>query len=250
MLYMAIFFTALGAFTVTFLGGIFALRFKDKLHLILGFSAGAVIGVVFFDLLPEAIELAGQRFETSMILSVAAVGFILYMIFDRLILFHGHHADNCNHPGVNDAHPSGKGDLGAASLALHSFLDGVVIGFALKVSALAGVMVTFAVLFHNFCDGINVVNLILLDKGRRKRVFAWLGITSLAPVLGILFTFMFSIPESTLGIMIGLFGGFFLYIGASELLPESHHSHPTRLTTLMTLLGIGTIYMAVKISGI
>ena len=46
---------ALATFSATLLGGLFALRFKDKLHLILGFSAGAVIGLAFFDLLPEAI---------------------------------------------------------------------------------------------------------------------------------------------------------------------------------------------------
>ena len=48
---------AFATFVSTFLGGLFALRFKDKLHLVLGFSAGAVVSVAFFDLIPEAIEL-------------------------------------------------------------------------------------------------------------------------------------------------------------------------------------------------
>jgi zinc transporter ZupT len=48
---------AAAAFCATFAGGLFALRLRDKLHLVLGFSAGAVIAVAFFDLLPEALEL-------------------------------------------------------------------------------------------------------------------------------------------------------------------------------------------------
>jgi zinc transporter ZupT len=52
------FIISIATFVFTFLGGLFALRFKDKLHLILGFSAGAVIGVAFFDLIPEALTLA------------------------------------------------------------------------------------------------------------------------------------------------------------------------------------------------
>ena len=61
---------SIAALISTFLGGMFALRFKDKLHLILGFSAGAVIAVAFFDLLPEAINLASKNYEISFITSI------------------------------------------------------------------------------------------------------------------------------------------------------------------------------------
>jgi len=66
---------AIGAFVSTMLGGLFALKFQDKLHLILGFSAGSVIGVAFFDLLPEALE-AGRLYPVSTITSTIAVGYL------------------------------------------------------------------------------------------------------------------------------------------------------------------------------
>src|SRR3954469_15599874 len=81
---------ALAAFISTFLGGMFALRFKDKLHLILGFSAGAVIGVAFFDLIPEAIDLGSRFYNIPTITSIVALGFMGYMIIDRFIVMHGH----------------------------------------------------------------------------------------------------------------------------------------------------------------
>lgn len=225
---MLISFAAFGA---TLLGGLFALKFKDKLHLILGFSAGAIIGVAFFDLIPEAIELGSNNFDISMITSITALGFILYMILDRFMTFH-------------------RGKLGAGSLSTHSFLDGMAIGLAFKVSTAVGIIVTTAVLVHDFSDGINTVNLILKNNGEKKQAFKWLLVDALAPVLGVISTLFFSVDESSLSIILALFAGFFLYIGASDLLPESHHSHPTMWTTFMTILGTAVLFIAVKFAGV
>ena len=85
-------------FTVvsTLLGGLFALKLKDKLHLILGFSAGAILGVAFFDLLPESINLASQSFSSSVITSFIALGFVLFMLMDRYFLIHKT-CEDCEH---------------------------------------------------------------------------------------------------------------------------------------------------------
>src|SRR5207244_9107806 len=84
---MALVLIAVATFGFTLLGGLFALRFKDQLHLILGFSAGAVIGVAFFDLLPEAISLAHTRYGIATVTSVVALGFMVFMLLDRWITF-------------------------------------------------------------------------------------------------------------------------------------------------------------------
>ncbi len=233
---------SIATLVVKMAGGFFALRFKDKLHLILGFSAGAVIGVAFFDLLPEAIELASGRFEPSLITTVAALGFIVYMLLDRFIVLHSDHDDH-------DGHNHHRGTLGAGSLVFHSFLDGLVIGLAFQVSAIIGATVAVAVLVHAFSDGINTVNMILKSGGTRERAFRWLFLGALAPVAGVLSTLFFSLPASSLGLILATFCGFFLYIGASELLPESHHAHPTKWTTFMTVIGIAVLYIAIRIAG-
>ena len=231
----------------TFLGGIFALRFKDKLHLILGFSAGAIIGVAFFDLLPEAISLGSGNYDVAYITSIVALGFIVYTILDRFVFFHSHQEDEHIHEELN---VTKRGILGAGSLSIHSFLDGVAIGLAFQVSPTVGVIVAVAVLVHDFSDGINTINLVLKNSGSRPQAFKWLLVDAVAPVLGVASTLFFSVPESTLGIILAVFAGFFLYIGASDLLPESHHSHPTAWTTGATVLGVAILYIAIRLAGI
>ena len=233
---------SIAAFLATLLGGLFALKFKDKLHLILGFSAGAVIGVAFFDLIPEAIELGQGAYSISSITSLVALGFIIYMILDRFVIFHSHTHEE-EHAGAT---PRGK--IGAGSLSIHSFLDGVAIGLAFHVSAAVGLVVAIAVLVHDFSDGINTVNIIVKNQGNRKQAFKWLLIDACAPVIGIISTSFFTLSEGALGVVLALFAGFFLYIGASDLLPESHHNHPTIWTTVATILGVAVLYGAITLA--
>ncbi len=238
------------AFIATLLGGLFAIRFKDKLHLILGFSAGAVLGVAFFDLMPEALGLGSQHYGFTNMIAFVAAGFLFFMLLDRFVILHAHYTMH-DHDAVEPATATTvRGKLGATSLSLHSFLDGAAIGLAFKVSLAVGIVVTTAVLVHDFSDGINTVNIVLKNKGMRGEALKWLFIDALAPVLGAASTLFFTVPESTLGLILALFSGFFLYIGASDLLPESYHSHPTKWTTVMTVVGAGVLFLAIRLAGV
>ena len=240
---MILILISLGALLCTMCGGLFAIRFKDKLHLILGFSAGAVIGVAFFDLLPEAIALGGRLNGIQHITGIVALGFLTYLLLDRLTTFHTH-----THMVHQDV--SRRGILGAGSLSVHSFLDGVAIGLAFQASAAVGMIVAIAVLVHDFSDGINTVNLVLKNNGTRRQALRWLFVDAAAPVLGVFSTLFFTLLPRDLGIVLAVFCGFFLYIGASDLLPESYHRHSTFWTTLSTLLGAAVLYAAVHLAAI
>jgi ZIP family zinc transporter len=231
------------AVIATFLGGLFALRFKDKLHLVLGFSAGALLGVAFFDLLPESLLLSAGVYPIEQVTGIIALGFLLYMAIDRLVMLHSHGDDD-----ESAAHHQGK--LGAGTLAFHSFLDGIAIGLAFQVSSSVGAIVTTAVLVHDFSDGINTVSMILRNKGDTKTALRWLLVDAIAPAAGATATLFFSLPEAVLGVILATFCGFFLYIGASDLLPESYHGHPTKWTTFATLLGMGVLFLAVRLAGL
>src|SRR3989344_4520367 len=187
----------LAATLATLLGGAFAIKNRDKLHLILGFSAGAVIAVAFFDLLPEALELGSPYFDGEILFMFVAIGFL-----------------------------------------------------AFQVSVAVGAIVTVAVLAHDFSDGINTVNMILKNKGEGNSAFRWLIVDAVAPVLGVISTLFFTVPESGLAVILAIFSGFFLYIGASDLVPESHHAHPKLLTTAMTIVGAVVLFTAVKLAGV
>jgi len=226
---------AAAAFVCTLAGGLLALRLHDKLHLILGFSAGAVIGVAFFDLLPEAVNFGEKFYSPSAILSCTALGFLSYLVIDRILSIHG------------DA-PS-RGRFAAAVLCVHSLLDGVAIGLAFQASHAVGIVVAIAVLTHDFSDGINTMNMVLKNGGSRLQGLRWLAADALAPVLGIASTYFFTLRAEWFGIALALFAGFFLYIGASDLIPESYHAHPKFLTTAMTLVGAAVLYLAIVLIG-
>lgn len=248
---------SIAAFVSTLIGGLIALRFKDKLHLILGFSAGAVLGVAFFDLIPEAVELGSKYYDVGTITTFVSIGFAAYLILDRVVFLHAHaHGEDIcehgheSHMAEDEGHRMDRGILGAGSLSIHSFLDGVAIGLAFQVSTAIGAVVATAVLVHDFSDGINTVSLILRNKGKTAKALKWLLVDAMAPVLGAASTLLFTLPEKSLSIVLALFSGFFLYIGASDLIPESHHAHPKLLTTVMTVLGITVLYVAIRYSGV
>jgi len=230
---------ALVASVATFIGGSFALRFRDKLHLILGFSAGAVAGVALFDLLPEAISLGTKYHSAATVSLFIALGLFGYLILDRLILLHTHEEDDeVNAP---------RGFFGALTLSAHSFLDGIAIGVGFQASPVVGLVVTAAVLTHDFSDGINTVNLVLKNGGTWRKAFNWLLVDAAAPVAGAASTLLFRIPESAIGLVLAVFVGSFLYLAAADLIPESHHRHPRALTTVMTLLGALVLYTVVRL---
>jgi zinc transporter ZupT len=232
MLLLAI---AVAAFVSTLAGGLLALGLRDKLHLILGFSAGAVIGVALFDLLPEAIDIARGFHSPAQILAWSALGFLSYLVLDRMLLTLGR------------APP--RASAGALVLCAHSLLDGVAIGFAFQGSRAVGLIVAAAVLTHDFSDGVNTMNIVLRNGGERARGLRWLLADAAAPAAGIAATRLWAMPSDRFGLALALFGGFFLYIGASDLIPESFHAHPKLLTTVMTLLGAALLYLAVRLIG-
>jgi zinc transporter ZupT len=165
---------SLATFISTLLGGLFALHCRDRLHLILGFSAGALIGVAFFDLVPESLEIASTAGGEA-VASLMAVGFAGYMLLDRTVAPRGDKSPRSEKMWQ-------RGAIGTASLAAHSFLDGFAIGLGFKVSARVGAIVAAAVLVHDFSDGINTVSVILRNDGDNRSAFRWLLIDAVAPV--------------------------------------------------------------------
>jgi ZIP family zinc transporter len=133
---------------------------------------------------------------------------------------------------------------------LHSLIDGVAIGLAFQASSTIGAIVAIAVVAHRFSDGINTVGVILKHRGKDAHARTWLSAVAIAPLVGTAITFAISVSDSTLAIILALFAGFFLYIGASDLIPEGHHSHSKILTTVMTILGAAILYAIVSIASL
>ncbi len=241
LLSLATFFSTLG-------GGLFALKFRDRLHFILSFTAGVLLGVVIFDLLPEIHGLAHERgIEVTGAMIALVVGFLLFHSLEKFVLVHhSHEADYAKH-----YHPK-VGMLSALALIGHSFMDGVGIGLGFQVSSAVGVAVAIAVIAHDFCDGLNTVSLMLLHRNTMRRSSVMLVLDALAPVAGAASTLLFEVPPGFLMLYLGFFAGFLLYIAASDILPEAHsQAHSVAAIALIgiTCLGAAFIFVVVRVAG-
>lgn len=226
-------------FFSTGIGGVAAIRFRDRLHLLLGFSAGAILGVVFFDVLPEAFSLAPRQ----PFMLAAAAGFLAFFGLERYTALH--RGREHEHSASKGRHEQELGVLSAAGLSVHSFLDGVAIGVAFQASSALGVVVALAVIAHDFDDGLNTVTVLLAHGNQVSRARRWLLVDMSTPILGAASTYLFHVPSSALPWILAFFAGFFLYIGASDLLPEARE-HDSPFVAVATALGLAIIFLVTR----
>lgn len=191
----------------TLLGGWLALRYAERITPVLAVSAGIVLGVAFFDLLPEALEMAADSYTPRTILTCTALGLLAYLLLGRSV---------ASARGIARWHMH----LGPASLTFHSFLDGATMGLAFQIAPEVGWMVALAVLTHDLADGVNTVSLALASshRGMARR---WLVVNGAAPLVGVLVGLSIQLPAWVLAPLLGVFAGVFLFIGACELVPRS-----------------------------
>ena len=244
MLSLSAFIFAIAAFFSTALGGLFSIKYKDKMNLIMGFSAGVLIGVVAFDIFPEIIEQVKSNRLNSLGPMIALVlGFFIFHIFEKAIVIHHSHEDQY----ADHKHPY-VGVLSVIALAGHSFLDGVGIGLGFQINSTVGILIAIAVIVHSFTDGMNNVALMLINKNTIKKAKRFLLLHSTAPILGVLSTLFFTIPYRFLVLYLGFFAGFLLYIGASDILPEAHSKHSSYKTIALTILGVIFVFVISRLA--
>ncbi|MFJ1758019.1 ZIP family metal transporter [Kitasatospora sp. NPDC088134] len=242
---------------MTLLGGLVAQRTGDRRHLVLGLAAGLMLGVVAFDLLPESIEQAPQELHgVPRTLLMFAAGFLGIHVVERAVAIHrGHEGEYAAHShGHRHAHggarhrEQGVGLAAASALVLHSAMDGFAIGAAFQAGTTVGTAVAIAVVAHDFADGFNTYTLTRLYGNNRRRALTLLVADACAPVAGAAVTLLFTIPGQLLGLYLGFFAGFLMYLATSDILPEAHSPHPSKGTLLCTLLGVAFMWLVVGLA--
>lgn len=245
-------FTLIGS-VVSLIGGI-ALLFREKFaqsisHYLASFAAGALLGTAFLDLLPEAThhmeELIQEGAGEINIFLWTLVGILGFFLLERFLHWFHHHHD----------HAQSK-DQAVVSLitfgdALHNFIDGVAIAATFMVSIPLGIVTTLAVAAHEIPQEIGDFGVMLHKGVRRSKIILLNIVSSLAALFGALITFQ--IGESIhdlLPVFLSLAAGFFIYIAASDLIPEIHNQEKRRVAvveTVLLIIGVLVIYLAVSL---
>ena len=236
---IAIPLTAFAVLT-TMTGGLVALRMAHSLPTVIALSGGIVVAVALFDVLPEAINLLPD--DSTAIGALMGAGFLTFFLFERVLVLH--HRDE-----PADARAHGQvGSFGALGLSAHSFIDGLAVGLAFGASTSTGVLVLVAVLAHDFADGLNTVSFVLNQSQDRPQAMRWLVTDAVAPLIGATVGVLINVSDATLGHLLSFYAGFFLYMGATDLLPEAHE-HASWGRVGLTLLGFAAIFGISLISG-
>jgi ZIP family zinc transporter len=222
----------------TLAGGFVALRLARELTTAIALTGGVVVAVALFHVLPESIEAVGDPQRVGVLVGAGFLGFFLA---ERLLVLH--HRDDAEQAQAH-AH---VGAFGAAGLSLHSFVDGLGIGLAFDLSTSTGVLVFLAVVSHDFADGLNTVGFVLRQSGDRASAVRWLSVDALAPLAGAIIGSTLSVSEHTLGSALAVYAGFFLFLGATDLLPHAHE-HPSGKRVLLTVAGFAAILLTSLIS--
>ncbi len=242
---MAIFLAALTV-AATAIGGLIALKAKDRFHLVLGLSAGLLLGLVGFDLLPEVFAESENTGGVPTVSVAILAGFLLLHISERS--FGGHEPVDSEYSHEH-SHGSIAGGVGALAMAGHIFLDGAALGVAFKVSTNLGIAVFIALLVHAFSDGLNTVSMLVKTGHWQSNSKYLLLIDAVARIGGSAIGTYVAFEGNWVTIYLSLFAGMVIYVATSHILPEAHSHHPSRWTLAATSAGVLGMWLLVATLG-
>ncbi|RDI52077.1 ZIP family zinc transporter [Nocardia mexicana] len=234
------------SFCSTLVGGLVAVRIGDRKRIVLGLAAGVMLGVVAFDLLPDALE--ESKYTVAGVpgaLIAGVVGFFTVHIIEQATAIHVGHE---NEFGSHTHDFQSVGILAACGLIFHSMLDGLSIGVGFQTGTALGISVAIAVICHDFADGFNAFTIPTLYGNAHRRALLLLWLDALAPVVGAVIGTLIHIPSNLAGLYLGYFAGFLLYLATGDILPEAHAGKPSRLVLLCTVAGAAFMFVVAALN--
>jgi zinc and cadmium transporter len=230
---------------ISLLGG--ALLFTTKkrrqqaILIAMPFGAGALLAAAFFDLLPEAFEIGDPR----QLLLWTLAGFIFFFVLERSASWFHHHHD---HDGAHNKDAQQRRLIVLGDL-MHNAIDGVAIGAAFLVDPATGFITTIAVSAHEIPKELGTFALLLSRGWKDKMVLLANIATAVATIVAAVLVFWLGSDEKLpVGPLLALTAGFFIYVAASDIIPDIHEQ-PRRIGTLQAAtLVFGVILVGIVIT--
>lgn len=239
---MEVFLFTVAASLAALAGGLTALKSRRWLYRALALTAGLVLGLVMFDLLPEIFDIVqSQKLDPVYPMIAMTVGFLAFHLFERFMPLH-----ESSEEAYSPHHHPRLGTARAIALTGHSFMDGLSIGVAFQVNPTIGLAVALAVVGHRFADGFDTTTFMVFHKNKLSHIKNWLSIVVIMPVVGGLLSLLFNLSEKVLAIYLGFFAGLILYIAASNLLPLAHSKDSPRSSFWLTVAGVIFLFIVTR----
>lgn len=199
--------------------GVLFLSLKEKilnqiLLYLVAFSAGSLLGAAFLHLLPEAIESQKQNFGIAIL-----AGFILFFIIEKFL--HWHHC----HKNQNCHHIKTLSYMNLVGDAVHNFIDGLLIAASFSVSFNLGFITTINLIFHEIPQEIGDFGVLIHGGFKKSKALLFNLISASTALLGTIIGLLISSKNETISaFLIPLAAGGFIYIAATDLIPELKES--------------------------
>lgn len=243
-----LFYSVVATFVVSVISfvGIFTLFLKDKIlnkivFYLVAISAGSLMGGAFLHLIPEAIESAGGEHGVDSIALAVLAGFALFFILERVLHWHHCHKNGGDCP----IHPFTY--LNLIGDGLHNFIDGVVIVAAFSISVELGIATTIAVILHEIPQEISDFGVLIYGGFTKAKALLFNFLSGITAILGALCGFMLiNIAQGTMPLLIGITAGGFIYISASDLIPELHKESKfgkSLIAFICFFVGVGLMFL-------
>lgn len=197
--------------------GILTILFKEKLlnnilFFLIAFSAGSLMGGAFLHLIPESL-----KYGNNIIFIIVLIGFSLFFILERFL--HWHH---CHQEGGDcDVHTLSQMNL--IGDGFHNFLDGLVVAGAFSISTPLGISTTLAIIAHEIPQEISDFGVLLYGGFSKRKALFYNFLTACLSIIGaVTGYFLLGYIDNFSMILLSFTAGGFIYIAASDLIPELH----------------------------
>lgn len=216
-------------------------RWPDSILSLVSLSAGSMMAATFLHILPEVIE----EFGAELPLTLTLTSFILFFILEKVLHWQHCHEPNC------EVHSFGY--LNLIGDSVHNFVDGLIIAAAFSASWELGIAATLAIALHEIPQEIGDFG-VLIHSGfsRRFAVLANFGVALTSVAGGIVGYYFVSAIEHAEQFLLPLAAGSFLYIAASDLMPEIRKERqPSKVAFAFGwfMLGIGLLAAVTNFGG-
>lgn len=223
-----IFYAFLTSFATLFGGILPQSSFFKKIDFryLIGFAAGAMISIAFFDILPEI--------DKGTMIWIA-IGFFCIYLIEKAVLLHMCGEKECEHHSL--------GWTAMIGVAAESLVDGIAIAIGYSVNPALGIIIAIAVIAHEVPRGFTTY--IIMKHAKKSMTAVWgallidAGFTPIGALIGVFIPSVYFMPT------LAFIAGTFLYVGASDLLPESHKKFNKKVV-FSVLLGVLLIYIVSK----
>lgn len=214
--------------------GVFSLWLSNKdlkkvVHVFTAFAAGSLLGGAFLHLLPESLE----GTNAADVLLYALAGFALFIILEAYI--HWHHCKEC------DVHPFSY--MMVVGDALHNFLGGLVLAASFLISIPLGIATLIAIVAHEFPQQLGIFAVLVKGGFSKNKAILYSFIAQSTIILGALLGYFLSGIQGLTTFLVPFAAGNFIYIAASDLIPEMHKSEGRNKITALALFFVGILFM-------